>query len=143
MREEGHLLFSFTSAPLSNNKSTIFSPSLTLAAIMSGVQPKSSWTSGSKFLTWTSIDTMSNWFADAAQWMGSRPSSSLRKANLGSARRRDSTIGTMYWSVLTWTMVLLNKSGHTSSLSHRGMNRIFIFFRFCCHFENFRNRRNV
>jgi len=59
--------------------------SLTLAAIMRGVQPLSSWTSGSKPFCCTSREKMSKLLAEAAQWMGSRPSSSFNSASFGSA----------------------------------------------------------
>ena len=82
---EKDVLVWLMSAPLERRRSTILSLSLTLAAIMRGVQPLSSWTSGSKPFCCTSREKMSKLLAEAAQWMGSRPSSSFNLASFGSA----------------------------------------------------------
>ena len=68
--EGSYLLFALTSAPLLSNFSTSNSPSFTLTAHISGVQPMPSRTSGSKEGCWMKRSTIAVWLKEIAQWIG-------------------------------------------------------------------------
>ena len=66
-RSSSYLLFALTSAPLLSNLSTSDSPSLTLTAHISGVQPIPSRTSGSKEGCCMKSSAIAAWLKETAQ----------------------------------------------------------------------------